>query len=166
MYISRLLNCVFMSVVAYFYTDKRVFVRDFDIKQGTVKSSARVIGISKADAENLIAAYRATRWTCALIAYAELSDASRAAISAELNELKLTDFGRGNGLSCLPAASAAAMIALSDEQKCSDELSSIAKSRVITDGSFLIEPIVFAIIAPLHALWSAIYYIFSTERNR
>lgn len=165
MHIVRMLNCVCMSVVAYFYTDKRVFVRDFDIDAGVVTRDkevtrdARVVGISKVDAGNLIAAYKATRWACALIAYDELSDASRAAILEEVNELRWSDFGRGNGLSYLSDDSAAAMIALSNQQGCSHELSSIAKPKVITEGNFAIAPIIFLIIAPLHGLWSAMYYL-------
>lgn len=146
--------CVGMSAVAYFYTGLRVYVREFpENDPGDVVVRGRVIGISSDNAQDLGAAYAATRRGCALIAFHRLPEARRLAVMREAAEFRETSArAQWFGLS---DAEIAVSLALSDLPERSPGMVHLGRSKLVEDG-LISSAAAFLFLLPVHTTLSAI----------
>lgn len=146
--------CLGMSVVAFFYTGLRVYVRrDKDLAVGDVRVEPRQIMISVDDMNDVRAAYDATRRGCVLIAYQMLNDDEKSGIMAEVRNF-IED--------CAPARffelsnmDAMGTLALHDNLNKSHNMARLGQPKMISEN-LLAGASVFLVVMPAHLVMSAI----------
>ncbi len=154
--IKRFMVCVGMSGVAYFYTGLRVYVREFpENDPGEVVVSGRVIGISSEDAQDVGAAYSATRRGCALIAFHRLPESRKLAVKKEAAEFRET-CARAKWFE-MSNAEIAVMLALSDFPERSRGMEYLGRSKLV-EGGLIASAAALVFILPVHMALSALYF--------
>ncbi len=146
--------CVGMSVVAFFYTGLRVYVREFpENAPGDVVVRGRVIGISSEDAQDAGAAYSATRRGCALIAFHRLPKDRKLAIREEAAAFREASArAKWFGMSDVEIA---VSLALSDLPERSPGMVHLGRSKLV-EGGLISSAAASLFLLPVHATLSAI----------
>lgn len=153
---KRFMVCVGMSAVAYFYTGLRVYVREFpENNPGEVNVRGRVIGISHEDAQDLAAAYPATRRGCALIAFHQLSETRKLAVRKEAAKFREKST-RARWFE-MSDAEIAVMLALSDFPERSRGMEYLGRSKLV-EGGLIASAAALVFILPVHMALSALYF--------
>ena len=143
-----------MSVMAFFYTGLRVYVRhDKDLAVADVRVEPRRIMISIDDMNDVRTAYDATRRGCVLIAYHMLNDDEKSGIMSEVQNF-IED--------CAPARffelsdmEAMGTLALHDNLEKTRNMAALAEPKMIREN-ILAGAAVFLFVMPLHLVMGAI----------